>query len=221
MLMSRAKLYDLAAALPLIGWYGLAIAGLVPEIRSELASLDGRFDAVPCATLLSQIATLAFMALMIAIFVARRLPVAKAQGIAPRAVAVIASNLEIAIAALPHARLSPFWSLTAAVLTIAGLAGAVFILAWLGRNFSILPQARGLVTSGPYRHIRHPLYLAEAIGGIGIMLQYLQPWALLITLTGFAFQIARMGYEERILADAFGEYRAYIARTARLIPGVW
>ncbi len=97
----------------------------------------------------------------------------------------------------------------------------ILILFWLGRSFSLLPEARRLVTNGPYRRIRHPLYLAGLVGSLGVMLQYRQPWALLVVLATLALQILRMNYEEQVLSRAFPEYETYATRSWRLIPGVF
>ena len=52
-------------------------------------------------------------------------------------------------------------------LTIIGLLASVYVLFFLGRAFSIMPEARTLVASGPYTIVRHPLYLTEEIAMIG------------------------------------------------------
>jgi protein-S-isoprenylcysteine O-methyltransferase Ste14 len=57
----------------------------------------------------------------------------------------------------------------------------VVVIFHLGRSFSVVPQARGLVRGGPYSFVRHPLYLAEEIALLGILLQFYS----LATLTLF------------------------------------
>jgi protein-S-isoprenylcysteine O-methyltransferase Ste14 len=107
------------------------------------------------------------------------------------------------------------------VLLIAGLAFAIGSVAVLGRCFGILPDVRGLVTHGPYRWVRHPLYLGELTAVLGIVLGSRQPlWAGLTWCACVGLQLARTGYEERNISAAFPEYAEYAARTKRLIPGV-
>jgi protein-S-isoprenylcysteine O-methyltransferase Ste14 len=91
----------------------------------------------------------------------------------------------------------------------------------LRRSFSVLPEARRLVTSGPYSLIRHPVYLSEEITLFGVMLQFVQPWAFLVFAIQLCFQFARIPFEERVLADAYPEYAEYSSRTARLLPGIY
>jgi protein-S-isoprenylcysteine O-methyltransferase Ste14 len=59
------------------------------------------------------------------------------------------------------------------------------------------------------------------IATAGLALQYAMPWALLLLGFHFLFQFERMRYEERVLVQAFPEYRDYMAGTARLVPGVY
>jgi protein-S-isoprenylcysteine O-methyltransferase Ste14 len=107
------------------------------------------------------------------------------------------------------------------VLLIAGLAFAIGSVAVLGRCFGILPDVRGLVTHGPYRYVRHPLYLGELTAVLGIVLGSRQPlWAGVTWIACLGLQLARTGYEERNISAEFPEYAEYAARTKRLIPGI-
>jgi protein-S-isoprenylcysteine O-methyltransferase Ste14 len=159
--------------------------------------------------------------MIIAVFFIRHLPLAKAQGIIPRIIAILASNAQLAFFLLPRTMISTRTEILSAALISVGAAVSVWILIRLRNSFSILPQARALVTTGPYRRIRHPLYAAEGIASLGLMLQFVQPWSAVITLIGFACQILRMHYEEQVLGAAFPEYSPYKARTYRLVPGVY
>jgi protein-S-isoprenylcysteine O-methyltransferase Ste14 len=111
--------------------------------------------------------------------------------------------------------------LVADVLLAGGLLFAIASLAFLGRCFGILPDVRGLVTRGPYRLVRHPLYLGELTALLGIAIGT-DRWLLAVPLwlVCVALQIVRTGYEERSLRAEFPEYGPYAARTKRLIPGV-
>jgi protein-S-isoprenylcysteine O-methyltransferase Ste14 len=91
----------------------------------------------------------------------------------------------------------------------------------LGRSFSLIPQARKLVTSGPYAIVRHPLYLVEEAAVAGVLLQYAWFAALPFLVLHVTVQIMRMQLEEKVLQKAFPEYAAYVRHTPRLIPGVW
>jgi protein-S-isoprenylcysteine O-methyltransferase Ste14 len=53
------------------------------------------------------------------------------------------------------------------------------------------------------------------------MLQFAQPWSLIVFIIHLAGQLARMHYEEKALSEAFPEYAVYAARTKKLIPSVF
>jgi protein-S-isoprenylcysteine O-methyltransferase Ste14 len=111
--------------------------------------------------------------------------------------------------------------LVADVLLAGGLIFAIASLAVLGRCFGILPDVRGLVTRGPYRFVRHPLYLGELTSLLGIALGADRwPLAVALWLVCVGLQLVRTKYEERSLRAEFPEYSQYAERTKRLIPGV-
>jgi len=83
-----------------------------------------------------------------------------------------------------------------------------------------MPEARSLVTSGPYAFARHPLYAVEMLCIAGNAILFLQPWAGVLAALVAALQVARSVFEERVLGDAYPEYAGYRARVKRFIPGV-
>jgi protein-S-isoprenylcysteine O-methyltransferase Ste14 len=106
-------------------------------------------------------------------------------------------------------------------LTVLGLAFSVWSLRVLSSSFSIVPQARGVVTWGPYRWVRHPLYLGELVGIAGMALHVGRPWLIAAFLIEVALQMYRAKREERLLLRQVGGYADYAARTRRIIPGLW
>lgn len=105
------------------------------------------------------------------------------------------------------------------VVLAMGLLFSVWSIQVLDRSFSIFPQARVLVSKGPYSHIRHPLYLGEIVATLGVAIA-LGGWAPMI---GWAFIVALQMYrsveEEKLLSEALPDYREYQRQTARIIPG--
>jgi protein-S-isoprenylcysteine O-methyltransferase Ste14 len=89
---------------------------------------------------------------------------------------------------------------------------------FLGRCFGVLPEARGLITAGPYRIVRHPVYLGEIGACAGLALAAFGTANAVLLGALIAAQLVRMRWEERALADAFPAYAAYSARTPRLVP---
>jgi protein-S-isoprenylcysteine O-methyltransferase len=109
------------------------------------------------------------------------------------------------------------------ILCVAGIALAIWARLHLGRNWSPAPalkEGHELVTSGPYRLVRHPIYtgIITALFGSGLV-----SIAALIALAvvGGMF-IWRVGAEERLMLQQFPDaYPEYKRHTRALIPHVW
>jgi protein-S-isoprenylcysteine O-methyltransferase Ste14 len=216
------KLYDLIAATPLIVWYGFCLSHQVPATvqliaETDIATADIRFFA----SVASKLATLVFFIVLVLLLALRHKPRGKSSGFYPRFAAVAGTYLTVAMVLLPAKELSAALYAVSTVLIIGGTALSIYSALSLGRSISMLPEARRLITRGPYGVIRHPLYLSEAIALAGLTLQYSSPWAMALLVLQCVFQIERMKNEERVLARAFPEYQAYMAGRARLIPGVY
>ena len=175
-------------------------------------------------TLLS-IATRASSALFVSLVAATTLtrlpPIRKAAGIEPRIAAMLGTFLLIALAMLPKQELPPIALGFSCALVVTGMLTSFVVLRWLGKAFSIMAEARRLVTHGPYRFVRHPLYVCEELAVIGAFIQVVSPLALIILIVQTVFQFRRMAYEEQVLTATFPEYENYAQRTPRLLPFGW
>jgi protein-S-isoprenylcysteine O-methyltransferase Ste14 len=172
-------------------------------------------------TLLSTMALLSkalFLALVVATTVTRLRPLRKALGMEPRLSALLGTFLLITLVLLPRAELPPIALAMSSALVISGMSASFMVLRWLGKSFSIMPEARRLVTQGPYALVRHPLYICEEIAVIGVFIQVVSPLAFFVVVIHALFQIRRMVNEEMVLRATFEEYESYAAQTPRLIP---
>src|SRR5207302_10995774 len=106
-------------------------------------------------------------------------------------------------------------------LILCGNALAIAVRCRLARSFIVMAEPRGLVTGGIYRHIRHPLYLAEEIAAVRCAMQFFSLWALLLLGVQLGFQLRRMTNEQRVLEGRFPGYARYRQTTARLIPRIY
>ncbi len=213
--VQNTRKWDLAAAAPVILLCLFGALGFAIKIFGQWPSQKGFADQIQITSEISGAFFLLFQAGVLCI---RRLPVSKAHGFAPRFWGVIGAYFTYVLVLTPKAMPTPTLALISSTLMLAGTASSIATLMWLGRAFAILPQARTLVTAGPYRLLRHPLYLAEQISAFGVALQFRQPWGLLIVLIGFALQFPRMHYEEKVLEASFPAYRGYAAGRAKILP---
>jgi protein-S-isoprenylcysteine O-methyltransferase Ste14 len=108
--------------------------------------------------------------------------------------------------------------LLAALLCTAGDTLAIYVVLHLGRSYSIMAEARGPVSSGPYALVRHPLYLAEQIALLGALITYLSWPAVALFALQACFQFMRARNEECVLARTFPAYANYLQRTPMLLP---
>ena len=224
----RRKLYDLFAAAPLIAMYLFSLTQMLSPLalQIELAKLFIRTDpsVLPSDLVLdivSKMCTMVFFALLVVMFAVRRVPLHYPIAFYPRFVAGAGTFLGLGILMLEPQQISDGLYLISMFSIIGGTMFAIWATLTLARSISIMPEARGLVVSGPYAFVRHPLYLGEFVVLFGIALQHLMPWSLLLLGVQCIFQFERMKNEERVLARAFPNYADYMARTARLLPGVY
>jgi protein-S-isoprenylcysteine O-methyltransferase Ste14 len=110
--------------------------------------------------------------------------------------------------------------LAGVLLWIIGAYTAGWSLFRLRRSFSIVPQARALVISGPYRFARHPVYTGYVLQYGGLTLAYLTPALWAVFLVWWGILMLRISYEETVLSAAFPEYEAYKRRVGRFMPRI-
>ena len=111
------------------------------------------------------------------------------------------------------------------ILFVAGYAFQIYSITLLGRYYSTLVEVQpdhNVIERGPYRFIRHPNYLGQTVGAVGLGLA-LQSWVSLLVLLviGGSFFAYRIRNEEAFLVTEMGGYADYMKRTKRLIPFIF
>jgi protein-S-isoprenylcysteine O-methyltransferase Ste14 len=208
--LQQSRAYDLAMRVPLAGWATLVAVVSAVRLARDVGDADPALpNAVYAINTATRLSTIAFLILLAASTILRRRPTGKARGIEPRLSALMGTSLVYAIALFPRRELSPAAETVSTLLVLVGSLAALFVQMRLGRSFSVMAEARQLVTCGLYRFVRHPLYLSEAIATIGLVMQFLSPWTALLFATQIAFQLRRMRNEEVVLGGIFPEYAAY------------
>jgi len=141
---------------------------------------------------------------------------------AAAAAAIVATALPLVLVVVDRPRPSTMSrELVSGALMVMGMSWSLWALMALGPNLSVLAQARGLSTGGPYRWVRHPLYVGEAVTVLGIAILIGRPLVLVLWAVLVLLQCCRAAAEEGVLMKAHPGYRDYQLRTARLLPGVF
>jgi protein-S-isoprenylcysteine O-methyltransferase Ste14 len=215
--------YELAMRAATSTWF-LVLAVLEGWIvLGPTSNVDtGEFRSAEWPGLVSRLCLVVFYLTVWALVLLRPRAEASAHGFGASVTALLGTYLPWSVPLLGQGSHVTGWlHLVSAALLLAGSALALVTVWYLGRSFSILPQVRRLVRSGPYRIVRHPLYLAEEIAVLGAVLQYLSPLTAAVFVVHCILQVRRMLYEESLLRSRLPDYAAYAASSARVIPYVW
>ena len=219
----QSRVYDALTRLPIVTWSAaLAISSIISlegYVRQVNPAPPG--PVVYAVNVAMRLSVVAYLIIIAGTVLTRMPALRKARGAEPRISAVIGTFLITGFVLFPRRGLSLTGSVISTLLILAGNVLAVSVIVQLRGSFSIMPEARQLVTSGPYRFIRHPLYLAEGIAAIGGLMQFLSAWTIGLLAVQLAVQLRRMQNEEILLADFFPEYSIYKYNTHRLIPGIY
>lgn len=125
---------------------------------------------------------------------------------------------------LNYAPGNPILSCLGVLLCLAGMAILISGRQHLGRNWSqtvAVKEGHQLVTSGPYRYIRHPMYAGGLLAAIGSAIVAGGSWVFLTVFLGALF-LWRVRAEDKLMAKQFpNEYPEYQKLTKALIPFVW
>jgi protein-S-isoprenylcysteine O-methyltransferase Ste14 len=113
------------------------------------------------------------------------------------------------------------WPAGGFVLIVLGACLSLASLLTLGRRFGVRPALRGLATTGPYRLVRHPMYLAYVLADVGCNLEEWNSGTVLLVIAGWVSLVYRIHAEERILARDIGWSTYLTVVRYRLLPGLW
>lgn len=187
-------------------------------IVTEMAASGARPQAA--LELASSALTLAFCVLVVGAYLRRGPALATDRHLTVWLAAPAATCLPFVLPALPQSPGGTVRSLMAFGLILTGTAWSVWSVRHLSTCLSVVPQARRLIDSGPYRFVRHPLYLGEIVAVAGFAVRGGHLWHALVLAALLALQLYRAGREESLLSAQVPGYAAYRTRTWRIVPGL-
>jgi len=218
----KSGLYDLVMGLPILVWStGLAFLSATALHRFVKTADPTLPDPAYYVNIAMQLSVIAFLMLLGVTVVIRKPPVGRMRGMEPRISALTGTFLIMAIALFPRRELSLPLGIASTLLILTGEGFAIVILMQLRSSFSIMPEARELITSGLYRFVRHPLYLAEEVAAVGSVMQFLSAWTVMLFVLHIAFQLRRIWNEEAVLSQVFPEYSMYKVKTSQILPRIY
>lgn len=211
-----------AALFGVMGWIQLmkligSVQGLPPQPDVTLVA----------SRILSPALYTAFCSIPVVLYLARPRPKARDGRMVARLAAFAGTTVQLLVGTLLGSGpllFNPPRAFTEASVTLAVVAvgGELWALGTLRRSLSVIPEARRLVTKGPYRLVRHPLYLFEILAALAVLLGTPGAVATATFAVLVGLQIVRAGMEEGLLGATFAEYAEYAQRTRhRLLPRVW
>ena len=162
---------------------------------------------------------LASEALVVVLTMCRRAPLAVDRGVRAR---VLTTMSLVGPPLVQPATIVPLASeMFTAVVAAIGLLIVIGGKMSLGRSFGLMPANRGIVSTGLYSVVRHPIYLGYLITHVGFVLAHPTLWNLGVLATSDLALLTRAVCEERTLEHA-AEYRAYQQRVRwRVVPGLF
>jgi protein-S-isoprenylcysteine O-methyltransferase Ste14 len=212
------KAFPLAIFTLFLVMNGLALPHEVIQVVGE------GIELYPVMELLRQFLKLGFLLLVITAYLTRTHAVSPAQGFWQRVfpmlvlLATFVGMSFLGSADVPH---QLELVATGLLLTLIGFYCSLWALWHLRASFGIMAEARSPVMSGPYRYVRHPLYLGESLSMLGLCLAMGTVPALLFWAAWTGMQLIRARIEEGKLAREFNDYRAYRERTRFILPSLY
>ncbi len=134
-------------------------------------------------------------------------------------VAWIALTLALVVLLLQGSLFAAGWAAVAVqILAVLLMLWARATFGWRSFHAAANPTEGGLVTSGPYHFVRHPIYSAVLAFIWAGVVSHFSPLNALLGLLGTGGLVVRALAEERLVARRYADYAAYAARTKRFIP---
>ncbi|MGK7892585.1 MAG: isoprenylcysteine carboxylmethyltransferase family protein [Xenococcus sp. (in: cyanobacteria)] len=183
---------------------------------------------IPSQLILNNLVHILYLAIASGILLLAHKPKRRYSQTTPTLISLLGSFLPYVLLLSPEAELlfpssiifSPMFESLIIPIILVFLGGIISLLGLLSlrKSFSITPEVRGLVVSGLYSFIRHPMYLGGFVSVGGIVLISLNIFSVVIYLLWLIIQIWRSRLEEKLLLKEYPNYEKYRRRTPAFLP---
>jgi protein-S-isoprenylcysteine O-methyltransferase Ste14 len=174
--------------------------------------------ALPSLSTLSIVGSAIYLSAGGVILLSLKQPMSRDERAAPNVLAVLAVISTYLFIWTPRGTLFGVNIYVAYLFILCGTAVMLASLVYLRRAFSVTPQARLLVTAGPYALIRHPMYAGSVLSLVGLALLIDSMEAIVLVFVCACLQFLRALLEEKILEATFPGYADYKNIVGRFFP---
>lgn len=219
--LNRQFVTNAIAAAPLTLWYGWPLVRGFPAISESFVYAVKHLDALYLTRIWAYASSTCFLLLFSIFMLVRSRPQKKSEGVLGRGAALLGAFGSSGFLLLPVSDQPIWFAVLSACLVSLGTTFTVYSLSYLGRSISLFPEVRSLVMNGPYRFIRHPVYLGEAVALVGTMLLYKQPWSVLLLSLIVTAQWVRILREEVLFDRTLPAFAKYRCSSYCLLPWIY
>ena len=175
---------------------------------------------VPFLSILSTFFSAIYLTLSAIILLSLNQPLSRFETVIPNLISLLAAFGVYLFAYVPSGNLLKVHIAVSLGLIMSGSIIVILSLISLRQAFSVTPQARFLVRTGPYAFVRHPMYIGNILSilGLALLIDSIEAMILFILCSGL--QIWRAICEERLLSAHFPEYTEYRTRVGTFMPNL-
>ncbi len=173
---------------------------------------------LPTQLILNNLVYIIYLMIASFILLIANKPRRKYSKIGPTLISLLASLLPYLLIFAPEQTLLRVPIFIPLLLMFLGAIISTIGLLSLRKNFSITPEVRGLVVSGLYSLVRHPMYLGSFISIGGFVILRLNIFSLIVYVVWLMIQVWRTRLEEQLLIKEYPDYKKYMKKTSAFLP---
>jgi len=224
----HSNVLDFFAKISLLFFFGFFVNNTFIYLNSllENISYSNNVNFVDILKFFSGLSVILSFVLFFSFTLFRLPPIAQIKGLLPFLESFFGTTAMLLVILLPSFfpantlsdNMEMFFLIVSLLFSFAGNILIIWSIWHLRFSFSVLPQARKLVTTGPYKFVRHPLYFSEMVAIVGVVLSIHNWQVVVLACVQTFFQFRRMENEEMVLSETFKEYKEIMLKKPKFLP---